>query len=523
MLLAVPLALRPDAVGPVSMSGGSVKQVIILTPSNEQVRYELGAGFAAWHLSKFGEPAEVIWSNPGGAIEIRRALIGAWESRLRNNIPVGGDADLVLGGGSYEFETLKREVSVTVGSETRSATILEPITFSQKVLQQCYGDAAPHAGDSPVAVEIAGQPLYDPQGYWFGVALATFGIVWNQNVIESLDVDPPTAWKDLANPKLQGWVCMVNPSQSGAVLTAFESITQRAGWQAGLAILRRAAANARNFAPSGTRGPIDVASGDAAMAVAIDFYGRFQAQAIADATKAFGGSPTPDRVQFMTPKGESTVDADPIGMLRNPPHRETAERFVEYCLSLDAQRLWQLPVGTPGGPHRYQLRRLPVMRSLYASEGSKFVDPVDPFADASRPPYPNASMRPFIPILFSAMAMDCHGALREAWSCITAHPAYPKDAHEIVTADQVDDAQLKSWLTRFDAWPDVATPDGVRSIGDPTNLESLQQGWLKGGWKGSHYWHAEQQPAERLREIFGVFFQKNYQWIVEQSNGAGKA
>ena len=520
-LLAAPLMLKPKSAVQLIGKGALQNQVIVLTPANEQVRYELSRGFAAWHKAKFGEAAEVVWSTPGGAIEIRRALVSAWESRLRQGLPVGGDADLVLGGGSYEFDTLKRAVTVQVGGDTRSATILEPLALPEQVLRDCYGTPMASTDGKPRAVEIAGQRLYDPTGCWYGVALATFGIVWNQPVIDTLGVPAPKEWVALADPRLRGWVCMVNPSQSGAVLTTFESIVQHVGWQPGLAILRRAAANARNFAPSGTRGPIDVSSGDAAMAVAIDFYGRYQAQVIADAAKARGETRDMDRVQFVTPKGQSTVDADPVGMLRNPPHRQAAERFVQYLLSAEAQRLWQLPVGAPGGPHRYQLRRLPVMRSLYASEGGNFVDKVDPYADAVAPAYPNPDMRPFIPVLFNAMAMDCHESLRGAWACIAAHPAYPKGALGVVTAADVSDPELRSWLERFDAWPEVPTPTGARSIGDAANLQVLHQGWLKGGWKDQDLWGSEDRPADVLRSRFEPFFEGNYQWIMRQAAARG--
>lgn len=522
-LLAAPLVLKPRSAARLVGSATTANQVIILTPANEQVRDELSRGFAVWHQAQFGEVAEVVWSTPGGAIEIRRALVSAWESRLRQGVPVGGDADLVLGGGSYEFDTLKRPVTVQVGGASRSATILEPLALPEQVLRDCYGVAQVCDDGASSAVEIAGQRLYDPEGCWYGVALATFGIVWNQPVIEALGVPSPKEWVALADPRLRGWVCMVNPSQSGAVLTTFESIVQHVGWQRGLAILRRAAANARNFAPSGTRGPIDVASGDAAMAVAIDFYGRYEAQVISDAAIARGERSDVDRVQFVTPKGQSTVDADPVGMLRNPPHRQMAERFVRYLLSVDAQRLWQLPVGAPGGPHRFQLRRLPVMRSLYATEGASFVDRVDPYADAVVPAHPNPEMRPFIPVLFNAMAMDCHESLRAAWACIAAHPAYPTGATGLVTADDVRDPELRQWLERFDAWPEVPTPEGMRSVGDPANLGMLGRGWLRGQWSGRGLWNPQDRPSEALRSRLEPFFESNYRWIQRQSAARGDA
>lgn len=501
-LLAVPWAMR----GAPPATAGEAAEVIVITASTEQIRTELAAGFDRWHRVRHGRPARVLWSTPGGAVEIRRALLSAWESRLRQGLPVGGDADVLLGGGSFEFDALRRPVRVTVDGQTREATVLEPVHLPASVLEGCYGQA-----------RLAGQPLYDPDGWWYGVALSTFGIVWNQRALDELGVPAPTRWADLADARLRGRVCMVNPSQSGSILTAFESVVQRVGWRRGMAILRRAAANARAFAPSGTRGPIDVASGEAAMGVAIDFYARSQAQALVDAADAPGKAAVADRVRFVAPRGESAVDADPVAMLRNPPHRETAAAFVEFLLSPEAQRLWQFRAGSSGGPERFELRRMPVMASLYAHESDRFTDRIDPFADASSPAHREPGMRAFLPILFNAMAMDAADDLRAAWRCIVAHPAFPRDRSAPVTAAEIDDPELRSWLERFDAWPELATPEGPRSVGDAEALGELERGWLRGQWADRGWWGSQERPADAVRTRFAEFFRANYRWIVAQA------
>ena len=502
-LLAVPLAMREPAAD----AGRGGDPVIVVTAATEPMRVELGAAFARWHESRFGRPARVIWSTPGGVVEIRRALVAAWESRLRQGLPVGGDADVLLGGGSFEFESLRRPVRVVVNGEERASTVLEPVPLPESLIRACY------ASD-----EIGGQRLFDPEGWWYGVALSTFGIVWNQPCLDRLGVPAPTEWADLADARLAGWVCMVNPAQSGSILTAFESIVQRVGWRRGMAILRRAAANARAFAPSGTRGPIEVAAGDAAIAVAIDFYARSQAQALVDAAGDDDGPAAAERVRFVAPRGQSVVDADPVGLLRHAPHRQTATRFIEFLLSPDAQRLWQFHAGQPGGPRRFELRRMPVMASLYAQEADRFVDRVDPFADASPPTHAEAGMRAFLPVLFSAMAMDAPGELRDAWRRIVAHPAFPRERGGLVTAEDVEDAELRSWLERFDAWPDLETPEGPRSVGDAKALASLEQGWLRGGWAGRGWWGAQERPGDAVRRRFAEFFRGNYRWILARDS-----
>ena len=107
--------------------------------------------------------------------------------------------------------------------------------------------------------------------------------------------------------------------------------------------MRRIGANARYFTDSASKVPIDVSTGDAAAGLAIDFYGRYQAET----SKAPDGA---YRMQYVTPEGGSSVSADPISLLRGAPHRELAVRFIEFVLAPEGQRLWTYAPGTRGGP-----------------------------------------------------------------------------------------------------------------------------------------------------------------------------
>jgi ABC-type Fe3+ transport system substrate-binding protein len=169
----------------------------------------------------------------------------------------------------------------------------------------------------------------------------------------------------------------VNPSQSGSITTAFEAILKRYGWIEGWRILRRMGANARYCSAASLKPPIDVSQGNAAVGVCIDFLGRFQAQALREAGD-------PDRLGSIDPRGGTTIDADPISMLRNAPHPETAKRFIEFCLTDEGQALWQFPRRIANntdrlGPERYELRRMPVRRAMYEKYADRFVDRVNPF------------------------------------------------------------------------------------------------------------------------------------------------
>lgn len=522
VLVAVPAILAPDdadASAPTA-GAGHAGTVVIITPHNDQLRTELSQGFARWHRAQYGTDASVAWSVPGGTSEIRRMLVAQYENDLRTGDAPGGAADLVFGGGSYEYTLMAKPLTVREGDATLTTTILAPVDFSQEFLDSVYGPN-----------DIGGRRLYDPGHAWFGVALSTFGMVWNERILESLRVPAPDEWADLADPALAGWVGMVNPAQSGSVATVFETIVLRLGWDGGWAVLRRACGNANTCTASSQAVPLLVASGQCAASIAIDFYGRFQEQALAVSAQRLG-RPELDRLRFAAPPGQTVVDPDPIAMLRGAPHPELARRFIEFALSRDGQALWQFRPGDPPccglhGPAEHALRRLPVSRSLYAECGSCFIDQGDPFVDAS--PLPNQPLfRPFIAPLFLAMYMDHPRLLADAWRAIREHPAYPRTPEggraPLVRASDVSDPHLRAMLELFDAMPMCAGPGGASlSLAASADLSSIKAGWLDGGFAKDSLWPEGADPRERARMLWSGQFRSNYERIIEMGRTGGMA
>ena len=534
ILFGVPLFFSGDVVALPS----DAAKIIIISPHNEQIRHEFGRGFSKWHKKKYGENAAVVWSVPGGTSEIRRMLQSQFRYALESYREPGGEADLLFGGGSYEHGVLKKKIKVerrkevkeidsdtlvvtmkidtqneTVKSvdttqtnkipviEVVTTTISVPAKIDQNILDEVYGENL-----------IGDITLYDKEGYWYGLALSGFGIVYNNEVLEEIGVDAPTGWEALCNPKLFGRLALVNPAQSGSVTTAFEAILKNLGWERGWQVLRRAAANARYFSASSLKPPADVSQGDAAMGVCIDFYGRYQSQAV----KSSGGG---DRVGYIDPPSATMIDPDPISLLRGAPNEELALRFIEYCMTKEAQALWQFSLNDNAtdelGPDQFELRRMPVRREMYSSYMNRMIDQVNPYETARPAPYPDRNMRAFIAPLFSGMAMDHHHALIQAWKAIIDHPAYP-DIIEIVTAKDVEDPQLREMLVAFDAMPSIRTNEGMELPMDtPEGRNTLKYGWLRDQWFEDGLWHPEEHGATGLQRESARFFLQNYETIID--------
>lgn len=454
--LILPFVLRREEERPAADG----LPLVIISPHNEAIRYEFGLAFSHWHQRNYGRPVNVDWRNVGGTTEIARYLASQYAAAFRarwvgmgrewtsevafsfNNpetnpsdpsLPspvrearaaflgsdVGVGIDLFFGGGTYDH--------------SRQAAMGHSVPCR-------YRDTAEGRATlgTQIPETIAGERWYDGGDRWYGVTVSSFGICYNTDSLARLPgARAPEGWRDLGQPALLGQVALADPSKSGSIAKAFEMVIQQEmaravdglapdspeyptalgrGWAEGLNVIRRAAANARYFTDSASRVPLDVAQGDAAAGMCIDFYGLFQAAAVA---RPDGTS----RMRYLSPKGGTTVSADPIAMLRGAPHRETAQRFIRFVLSPEGQRLWAFRPGTPGGPERYSLHRLPIRRDFYVPENRPYrTEPNrDPYLLAETFTYHTEWTGPLfggMRLLIRTMCIDTREELQSAWQAI---------------------------------------------------------------------------------------------------------
>ncbi len=449
--------------------GDSEDTVVVITPHNEAIRFEFENKFREWYEGKTGRTVDVDWRTIGGTSQIVRYIQSEFENAFRNywineldrdwtgevaasfddpdvELPQEGDLngmtsamearkaflesdvsvgmDIFFGGGSYEFQRQSGKgnlVAWETGEELEER--FPPDIFPQK---------------------FAGEVFWDPQGKWIGAVLSSFGIIYNVDSIKRLGIrEPPTAWTDLANPRFFGEVALADPTKSGSMTKAFEMIVQEQmhrsvdaakqeglsveaaeerglaeGWMNAMKLIQKIAANSRYFTDSATKVPMDVADGDSAVGMCIDFYGRFQAQVV----EMRGGG---DRVRYVTPQGASTLSADPIGILRGAPNREVADLFMEFVLSNPGQQLWGQRVGTEGGPIEYALRRSPAFRTMYEPPFRELLSEpeVNPYEQVGNFVYrPDWTGRLFTPLRFIIRVafIDPKDELSRAWEAILA-------------------------------------------------------------------------------------------------------
>lgn len=461
VVVGLPFALRP-AKQTIGRADGTV---VIITPHNEAIRQEYTHGFQEWYRAKTGKTVTIDWRVIGGTSEIARFLESEYVSSFQNHwmrklgkpwsidvqaafanarlskdasaeaqearreflaSDVGCGIDVFFGGGTYDF-IRQAEAGRLVDSGLLQR---RPEWFTDDVIPASY----------------TGEPYRDKQGRWLGPVLSGHGMLFNYDSLARLGVSkPPLQWADLTDPRLMGEVAVCDPTKSGSIAKSFESIIQEQiylewarladasgkpkaevekqavaqGWGRGLRLLLLIGANARYFTDSSQKPPIDVAAGNCAVGMCIDFYGRYQEQSSAERSGR-------QRLGFHMPAGGTTLSPDPIALMRGAPNREIGAAFIEYVMSMEGQKLWNFKPGTPGGPQRFALRRLPIRKDFYAHAefAAHRSDPdVNPYAGETPLVYNAAwtgSLFREMSFVIRVMAIDTHNELVAAWRAIHA-------------------------------------------------------------------------------------------------------
>ena len=465
VVLALPFLLKPKE----NLLAEADDTLVVISPHNEAVRYEFSLAFGRHYRERTGRTIRIDWRLPGGTSEIARYLAGEYLGAFERvwtraghawtlEVAAAFDDPKVLPAASPSAETsaqaarrffLESETDIGIDVFFGGGTYDFERQAAAGRLVPCdvLRDHSDWFVEDTIPWKVSGEIFYDKKARWIGACLSSFGICYNTDSLERLGVKRlPVSWSDLGNPLFFRQVALADPTKSGSAAKAFEMVIQQQmqelvastgrsdkevlamGWERGLQIIQRASANARYFTDAASKVPIDVSLGDAAIGMCIDFYGRFQSEAVRIGD---GGS----RLQYFTPVGGSSVGVDPIGLLRGARNKEAAEMFIAFVLSLEGQKLWNFKVGVPGGPVKYALRRLPVRKELYAPVFAQYCsDPeVQPYEEAKNFNYHSEWTAPVFRVMafiVRVMSLDLHHEQMEAWQALTKAD-FPREANRV--------------------------------------------------------------------------------------------
>jgi len=417
------------AISPLMFRAGEVIEpddadltLVVMTPHNETIQREFGEAFTSYWKEKTGKTVYMDWRTPGGTSEIRMVLDSSF-SAAEEHGDEGIGVDVFFGGGDYIFGKMAEK------GRLEKLRVFE----SEKHL---------FSGEEGIPMRFTGERYWDENGLWVGTCLSQFGICYNVDGLKRLGLEAPERWDDLGDPRYFGRLALADPTKSGSVAKAFEMLVQekihlelkelvrkpgetrvkararavRVGWEKGLNLIQKISANARYFTDNAKKIPHDVAQGDAVAGMCVDFYGRTYNEKL----KREDGS---SRLQWVAPKGGSSMSVDPVAVFKGAPNSDLAQGFVEFLMSKRGQIIWNTRPGVLDGAKYGALRRLPVRPDVYTPENLKR------FTDAEVSPYENEGEFMYdasltgpafaaLQLIVRATCIDVHEELKKSWSVL---------------------------------------------------------------------------------------------------------
>ncbi len=394
-----------------SASAFATDKLIILSPHRKSIQNEFIPKFEEHYKATYKTDVKVEWLDNGGTADGVRLLRAKFASN-----PKTAGIDIFWGGGTAVYMDLAQQKLFT------------PYTLPASLAKE-------------VPQTVAGIPLYDKTKTWYASAMSSFGILYNKKALKFEGLSEPTTWQDLANPKYLGHISLADPRHSGTAMTMNMIVLQALGWEKGFELLTKIAANNRNFTHSSSDPIKAIVSGDAVASMAIDFYALPKVLELGT-----------DNLGFILPKDATVLDPDPVAIIKGSPNKIAAERFVQFVLSAEAQKLLILPKGTQGGPKLETLGRMSVNTKAYDDTEGLRKGGTNPFKQAAFMKMDldktSKMQRPFTDLV-GAMLIDTHSELKAAWKAVVKRGSKPQEVADL-TKLPVSEKDLIAMSAKWD-------------------------------------------------------------------------
>lgn len=372
------LAISVYLVGSSLLGLAADDKLMIISPHRKSIQDEFIPKFVQHYEQTYKKKVRVDWLDQGGTENELRYVMAKYEKD-----PKTSGLDLFWGGGDVTFIELENH------------NLLEkyklPATFNV------------------IPNSVSGIMLRSPKEDWYGTALSSFGLFFNRKLLKAQKLPEPVKWADLGKPEMFNHVIAADPRRSSTAMLMSLIMLESAGWEKGWQLLFAFAGNTRSFTQSSSDPIKAVVSGDASVAPAVDFYASSKVSELGTAN-----------LGFTLPIGETLFNSDPIGILKGAPNRLVAERFVQFILSEEGQKIFILEKGMRDGPQKATLARIGVnplaYKNLKADQKLSVMNPFEFHGQNLKISFEKlAASKKLLADLIGALHIDNHQALKKAW------------------------------------------------------------------------------------------------------------
>ena len=224
------------------------------------------------------------------------------------------------------------ELITRMQSEGKNSPADILLTVDTSRLERAKAAGVLQSIDSPILERRVPAYLQDDENQWFGFSQRARILFYDKNDVQ----DPPMTYRDLADPKYKGMVC-IRSSSNVYTQTITAALIAHLGEQA---VGEWARAVVANFARNPQGGDTDqlrgIVSGECDISMSNTYYfGR----AIRKPVK--GLSDSIDMIGWVFPNQDSVgahMNLSGGGVAKNAPNKDNAVKFLEYLASESAQK-----------------------------------------------------------------------------------------------------------------------------------------------------------------------------------------
>jgi iron(III) transport system substrate-binding protein len=181
---------------------------------------------------------------------------------------------------------------------------------------------------SPSAANIADQ-FKDMEGYWTGIYQGYLGFICETRWFEENNMEYPTSWDDLLDPRLKEQIIVANPGASSTAFNLLSTQCQMRGEEKGMIYMAALDKQIKQYTSSGSAPARSVALGECAIGITYLHNGiRLIKQGY-------------DNIALSVPEEGTSYELGSVAIVNGAPHLEEAKLFIDWCLTPACQELGQ--------------------------------------------------------------------------------------------------------------------------------------------------------------------------------------
>ena len=231
-----------------------------------------------------------------------------------------------------------------------NASVMHAVSWESFIQATDEGLLEPY--QAPDLADVPEQYL-DSHKTWDPIYMGVLCFGVNKDWFEKNNLEYPKSWEDLLNPAYKGQISMAHPSTSGTSYSIVALLVQMMGEDKAFEYLEKLDKNVRQYTKAGSASPMEVALGEAAIAL------TYTHDALKPANEGY-----PVGVVF--PSEGTGYEVGGVAIIKGGPAEEleNAKTFVDWCVSPKGQQAL----------NEAKSNRIPINTKVSVPDGLQTVD-----------------------------------------------------------------------------------------------------------------------------------------------------